>query len=704
MKQFKIILILLNFLIFFNLIGQPNLSDPMLYQRYNTLDINRVRTIFNNTGLLCDGNEQNIPLARPPAFEYPNGSGISYGTAVGIVIGAPGNQDAGVVGGVNLENLAYLDATLDEGPAAFWDEEHFAPYPEVTGNDKAALSSDPTTWPTNGWPSIIPGTNQNLLVGSEGWPGMGSNGERLADQETYSVMYSWQGTDLGDTDRRWLRTSMEMRGLAWTGELYQDFIVWIFIIRNNGDATIKDMRAGIHSDFGYLPLFNSPTSTGDDDRHYYRKDLQLAYGTDDNGYEDHPNGGSLAANEIAHSGTVALRMPGASKKVETYDAFHFWMEAVTPRGNGASKELYYKYNLANLEDQHDSDNDGIDDDFDENGVPDELDGGPGYFLGFGSDGLQVIGSGAFDLAPGESDTLIFATVFAMNEKELIKNTKNVITLYQNKWEVVKAPQEPQVEVVAGDGKNTIYWNKISEQDEQFEGYKIYRSLDGGVTWGSESFKDFNGATKYIPLAQFDKIDGIEGYYKTLPEFAWFNLGEESGLPNETMLIENLSFFNSGDSVRYFVDDNVVNGAKYRYYVAAYDTGNAITGPLENTAASIPKVGSNTVEVVPSAPAALSELKNVRVVPNPYFVASGWEIGNENQIQITGLPSNATIKIFNTAGELVKTINHEANNSIAESIAQWDLKNEDQQLVASGLYFFYVDSSIGSAQGKFVIIL
>lgn len=91
----------------------------MLYQRYNTLDINRVRTIFNNTGLLCDGNEQNIPLARPPAFEYPNGSGISYGTAVGIVIGAPGNQDAGVVGGVNLENLAYLDATLDEGPAAF---------------------------------------------------------------------------------------------------------------------------------------------------------------------------------------------------------------------------------------------------------------------------------------------------------------------------------------------------------------------------------------------------------------------------------------------------------------------------------------------------------------------------------------------------------------------------------------------------------
>jgi hypothetical protein len=35
---------------------------------------------------------------------------------------------------------------------------------------------------------------------------------------------------------------------------------------------------------------------------------------------------------------------------------------------------------------------------------------------------------------------------------------------------------------------------------------------------------------------------------------------------------------------------------------------------------------------------------------------------------------------------------------------WDLKNENQQLAAPGLYFFYVSSPIGSTQGKFVIIL
>lgn len=122
------------------------------------------------------------------------------------------------------------------------DPEHFAPYPDFINGSKAAMSTDKTTWPTagvnKGWPATIPGTNQPLLVGSEGWPGIGANGERVADQETYSVVYSFQGRKTGTTDRRFLKTSMEMRGMAWTGELYQDFIVWMFVIRNNGTAPI----------------------------------------------------------------------------------------------------------------------------------------------------------------------------------------------------------------------------------------------------------------------------------------------------------------------------------------------------------------------------------------------------------------------------------------------------------------------------------
>lgn len=695
----KLILLFLIYVV--DLIAQ---TDPMLYQRWNIMDINRVRTKFNNTGLLCDGNEQNIPLARPPAFEYPNGSGLSYGTSVGVVIGAPGNQDPGAVGGDNPNQLEYLDGTIDEGSAAFWDEEHFAPYPEVVGKSKAAVSNDPTTWPQS-WPQFIPGTNQPLIVGPEGWPGIGKNGSIIADQETYSVMYSWRGTDVGNTDRRWLLTNMEMRGFAWTGELYQDFIVWMFVIRNVGTAPIVDMRVGIHSDFGYLPIFMPPNPWGDDDRHYYDPALQFAYGCDDDFYEPNPTGGTLGEGQMAWSGIVALRMPGPTKKVQTYDAFHFWMEATTPRGNGASKELYFRYNLKNQGDPQDSDKDGIDDDFNENGIPDDQEGGPGYYLGIGADGLQVLGSGPFTLNPGESDTLIFATVFGMSKNQLYKNVRNAITLYNSGFKPVKAPEAPKAEIVAGDGKNTIYWSLNSEKDPEFEGYKIYRSADNGQTWGSQTFTDFKGGIHYIPLAQYDKIDGIKGNYETLPEFAWYYLGDETDLP-PIKIIDNdsLSFFKRGDTVRIFVDDNVINGLNYRYYIAAYDTGNGITGPLENTPASKPQIGTNTIQVVPHAPISFGKLNEVKVVPNPYIVANGWEQGDERQVQFTHLPLQATIRIFNACGELVRTIYHSESNAIAPSIAKWDLKNENQQLVAPGLYFFHVESSEGNTSGKFIIIL
>ena len=33
-------------------------NNPMINQRWNTFDINKVSTQFNNTGMLCNGNEQ----------------------------------------------------------------------------------------------------------------------------------------------------------------------------------------------------------------------------------------------------------------------------------------------------------------------------------------------------------------------------------------------------------------------------------------------------------------------------------------------------------------------------------------------------------------------------------------------------------------------------------------------------------------------
>jgi len=693
-------------------ISQFPTENPMVNQRWNIFELNKISTVFNNTGLICDGNEQNMPLAREPSMEYPTGSGIQYGTSIGVVVGAPYPQLAGAWSGNNTSGLPYLDGTMDEGSAAFWSEEHFAPYPEWGSGPRAPMSNDPESWPDE-WPATLPGSGRAIQVGSEGWPGFGPGGERVAEVESFAAAYGWPGTDYlegGGTgqDVRWLNTEITARGLAWSGSLYEDFIVWVYTVENIGTDPITDLRVGVHSDFGFLPEFYAAPYY-DDDRHYYDTNLQLAYGSDDNGYEINRGGAVLSADEIAWGGSVVLRMPGGDHKVHTYDVFHFWQAATTPAGNGASMELYYKYNLVNQNDPQDSNGDGIDDDFDGDGVPDVQNGGPGYALESGADGVQVMGSAPFTLNPGEIDTLIFATVMGDNQSDLLTNARRAKGLYENNWQPLTPPPAPVMEAKVDDREVDLYWSyQETEADKEFEGYKIYRSSDGGVTWGSQSFTDFDGSVHYIPIAQYDLEDNIKGNYSTLPEYAWFYLGDDTGLPNLHVVTQDdrLDLFSVGDTVRAFTDRDVTNGLEYRFYVAAYDSGNGIYGPLENTPANNPSLANNTVKVVPHIPGAAtaSELSSIRVVPNPYVGGNAWEMGNRREIQFTHLPDNATITIFNASGEKVRTLEHNTATAKASSIAVWNLLNDDDQLVAPGIYFYHLKCDLGETTGKMVLIL
>jgi len=710
----------------------PAQTSPMDYKRWNVMNINKLATTFNNVGMLCDGNNQNYNLARPPSFEFPQGSGKYYGTCVGVFVGAPYGQHPDVVGGINPEKLDYLDGTMDEGPADFWNEEHFAPYSEFVNPTVASVSNDPASWPAS-WPTQLPNhyfMDLNDQTGVEnpalpmvpilfdsatGWPGFGPSGEKVANQETFSVMYGWGGTDQigsGNAETRWLRTQLIMRGLAWEGSLYEDFIVWVYIVRNLTDQPITDMGMGVHADFSFLPAF-IPGIGYDADRHYYDPDLQLAYAWDDDGFEESPVGGVLQPEDIAWGGVIMLKVPGETGRVAAYDAAHFWEGQSSKSGSGAAPEMYFKWNLLNLDDPHDSNGDGFDDDFDLNGIPDAEEGGQGYYVGSGADGLQIISSGQFTLAPGAMDTLIFATVFGTSEKDLKTNAQRALSLYESDWQIVDAPPAPGVESFIDDRKAVLVWDTNSEADEQFEGYKIYRSLDQGQTWGSESFTDFEGGLHYVPLVQYDLVNGITGYYKTLPEYAWFYLGEDAWVPLRSVVESDtvkgvnlgpgrtLRNFAEGDSVNVFIDRDVLNGLSYLYYVAAYDSGNRIIGPLENSAATNPAEFNNSVIATPEVPMAVSNLEEVRVVPNPYRVSEIWELGfKQHNLQFTGLPASAKIRIFNASGDLVRTLMHDRQSSIAS----WDLLNEFGQLVAPGVYFYYISSPVGETKGKFIVIL
>ena len=80
-------------------------------------------------------------------------------------------------------------------------------------------------------------------------------------------------------------------------------------------------------------------------------------------------------------------------------------------------------------------------------------------------------------------------------------------------------------------------------------------------------------------------------------------------------------------------------------------------------------------------------KNVGVFPNPYYAFNTAETNRFYPfVTFNNLPPHAIIRIFNLAGQLVRTI--EKNN--ASQFQQWDLMNQRTYPVASGVYIAYVD--------------
>ena len=108
--------------------------------------------------------------------------------------------------------------------------------------------------------------------------------------------------------------------------------------------------------------------------------------------------------------------------------------------------------------------------------------------------------------------------------------------------------------------------------------------------------------------------------------------------------------------------------------------------------------------------------NVKVVPNPYIVFNGWEkTTSQRYVRFTHLPSTCTIRIYTLAGDLVRVIQH--TDTKTQPLDQggtetWDFTNQSPgtsgtqitgQLIASGVYIYYVQSPVGDCIGKFAVI-
>jgi hypothetical protein len=97
----------------------------------------------------------------------------------------------------------------------------------------------------------------------------------------------------------------------------------------------------------------------------------------------------------------------------------------------------------------------------------------------------------------------------------------------------------------------------------------------------------------------------------------------------------------------------------------------------------------TANYAPSAGADLAKASanKVGVFPNPYYTQNALESNRfEKFVTFNNLPPKATIRVFNLAGHLVRTL--EKDNT--SQFFQWDLTNERNFPVSSGIYICYVD--------------
>jgi len=382
----------------------------------------------------------------------------------------------------------------------------------------------------------------------------------------------------------------------------------------------------------------------------------------------------------------------------------------------------------------------------------------------GLDCVLIMSCGPFDLPVGKEVPFSFCIIFGQTEDDLVNNARFAQVMYNSRYQGFTPPTRPTVYAETDQGKVKVYWNDFAESSRDvvtgyadFEGYKIYKSIDGGESWGraEDMIFDTDGIfAGWRPFKQFDlsaEDDSLHCAYSNLdecdddqrrnhsisgedPYFPWFSLGNDTGL--EGIRLDEPVVFN-GDTMTYmYVDTEVTDGLEYTYSVVAYDMG--VEPPFETSYvddgngnyiavidtnqsnpdqwadpdgyASIENskgttiLDRNFVQVYPGV-MPVSGLSKVSVVPNPYKVGSGFkESEHKRQIRFTNLPEKCTIKIFTITGEQVSTVEHE---NLESGNAWWDLRTINNQEVAPGLYIFHVEQHGGSSSepfiGKFAVI-
>jgi len=106
----------------------------------------------------------------------------------------------------------------------------------------------------------------------------------------------------------------------------------------------------------------------------------------------------------------------------------------------------------------------------------------------------------------------------------------------------------------------------------------------------------------------------------------------------------------------------------------------------------------------------SDMKDIKVVPNPYVVTNMMEpavanpfINQPRRLAFTHIPALCTITILTSSGVIVDKIF--VNNDSSNGIVHWDLLSHEGLEIAPGVYIYHVKSTVSGSEkiGKFAVI-
>ena len=354
------------------------------YRGTNMYNGNQIRCQFYNYGLL--GNIDEL------SFEWPNGTGNEYIGDFSPLLGVEFVHPSGdTLHSVITSDGPRGNSDAPPGGGYFWGFEPlpgFVAAPPPNSNRSVAMSDQPDTWPSS-WPNHTSEWNGQ-------WIGLTSPGAMWGVQESYFQMddnsdKEWRVRNdqtlypfPNDTARGGLGLRVECRGMEYSQSEYQDALVLMYILHNDGQVIINRARFG----------FMVGTLVGGrqdpiDDVDMINADTSIVYTYDSNDIGSPGWVPVSPTRNVGVVGTTFLKNPGNRKITGLY--------SFSPPGATRMN--------------------------DDNSLWSRMQPGLYHYDQQPHDGDYIVSTGDFELMPGSTDTIIAAVVFGEDLTDLEGNVQ-----------------------------------------------------------------------------------------------------------------------------------------------------------------------------------------------------------------------------------------------------------------------------------------